>query len=278
MERRERAAEIEKRHVELLHEENAFVDVSDALRRKRARTGGSVTQAVDDDEDEFLGGLRLSSRWASRQSQKQILVGKSASFATASSSSDLSVPSASLRSRDVSSPFPKRITNLNKVLADQHQRFLQKLSGSLEVDGAGTDRSQFSVGSSGSLRSCEWIAGRTPPSPLFALKDLSAAAVAVASQKAVVHQWMQCQEAIDRGDFTAMSPLMAPSHLSILASSADVLSTSNSKHRTLHGNRLCSVCLRPHALYTCVRCGVARYCSVDCHDIHDETRCLKWVM
>ncbi|CAI4221570.1 unnamed protein product [Auanema sp. JU1783] len=27
--------------------------------------------------------------------------------------------------------------------------------------------------------------------------------------------------------------------------------------------------------YTCIRCG-ARYCSIRCRDVHNDTRCLKW--
>ncbi|KAL3991160.1 HIT zinc finger family protein [Acanthocheilonema viteae] len=29
--------------------------------------------------------------------------------------------------------------------------------------------------------------------------------------------------------------------------------------------------------YTCIRCGV-RYCSINCRDLHNDTRCLKWTM
>ena len=38
---------------------------------------------------------------------------------------------------------------------------------------------------------------------------------------------------------------------------------------------LCSVCSFP-APYTCTACGM-RFCSIKCHTIHKETRCLKHV-
>lgn len=43
------------------------------------------------------------------------------------------------------------------------------------------------------------------------------------------------------------------------------------------GNHLCSVCMLP-APYRCVRCRGALFCSIDCHVIHDATRCLKFTV
>ncbi|GJP35724.1 hypothetical protein CLOM_g20255 [Closterium sp. NIES-68] len=40
--------------------------------------------------------------------------------------------------------------------------------------------------------------------------------------------------------------------------------------------RFCSVC-GTHAPYTCPRCG-SRFCCVSCQRLHNETRCLKFVM
>lgn len=37
---------------------------------------------------------------------------------------------------------------------------------------------------------------------------------------------------------------------------------------------ICAVCGFP-GQYTCVPCG-ARYCSTRCHQVHEETRCLRW--
>ncbi|VDD80979.1 unnamed protein product [Mesocestoides corti] len=39
--------------------------------------------------------------------------------------------------------------------------------------------------------------------------------------------------------------------------------------------KFCSVCGFP-GLYVCVVCGT-RYCSIKCRDVHNDTRCLKWV-
>lgn len=44
--------------------------------------------------------------------------------------------------------------------------------------------------------------------------------------------------------------------------------------RDLH---LCSVCLLP-AAYRCLRCGTALFCSIDCHVVHDATRCMKFIV
>jgi len=40
--------------------------------------------------------------------------------------------------------------------------------------------------------------------------------------------------------------------------------------------KLCAVCGFPSS-YTCVTCG-ARYCSLKCLEVHQETRCLKWTV
>lgn len=45
----------------------------------------------------------------------------------------------------------------------------------------------------------------------------------------------------------------------------------------VHGGHLCSVCLKP-AAYRCVRCKTALFCCIDCHAIHDATRCLKYIV
>lgn len=42
-------------------------------------------------------------------------------------------------------------------------------------------------------------------------------------------------------------------------------------------HHLCSVCMLP-ASYRCVRCRVALFCSIECHVMHDATRCLKFTV
>jgi zinc finger HIT domain-containing protein 1 len=42
-----------------------------------------------------------------------------------------------------------------------------------------------------------------------------------------------------------------------------------------HQHHLCSVCMLP-AAYRCARCRVALFCSIECHVMHDATRCLKF--
>ena len=41
--------------------------------------------------------------------------------------------------------------------------------------------------------------------------------------------------------------------------------------------QLCSVCWLP-APYLCPKCGVARFCCVECGDVHEEMRCNKFVV
>ncbi|GET86702.1 hypothetical protein, conserved [Leishmania tarentolae] len=42
-------------------------------------------------------------------------------------------------------------------------------------------------------------------------------------------------------------------------------------------HHLCSVCMLP-ASYRCLRCRTALFCSIDCHVLHDATRCLKFTV
>lgn len=42
-------------------------------------------------------------------------------------------------------------------------------------------------------------------------------------------------------------------------------------------HHLCSVCMLP-ASYRCLRCRTALFCSVECHVLHDATRCLKFTL
>lgn len=42
-------------------------------------------------------------------------------------------------------------------------------------------------------------------------------------------------------------------------------------------HKVCSVCLLPSS-YKCVRCQKAFFCSMDCHHLHDATRCLKFTV
>lgn len=42
-------------------------------------------------------------------------------------------------------------------------------------------------------------------------------------------------------------------------------------------HRMCCVCLGP-APYRCARCKSALFCSIDCHEVHEATRCLKHVV
>ncbi|EAN79591.1 HIT zinc finger, putative [Trypanosoma equiperdum] len=43
------------------------------------------------------------------------------------------------------------------------------------------------------------------------------------------------------------------------------------------GHHLCSVCLLP-AGYRCVRCRTALFCSIECHVVHEATRCMKFIV
>nr|CCC95257.1 unnamed protein product [Trypanosoma congolense IL3000] len=43
------------------------------------------------------------------------------------------------------------------------------------------------------------------------------------------------------------------------------------------GHHLCSVCLLP-AGYRCVRCRRALFCSIECHVVHEATRCMKFIV
>ncbi|KAG8345492.1 HIT zinc finger [Trypanosoma vivax] len=43
------------------------------------------------------------------------------------------------------------------------------------------------------------------------------------------------------------------------------------------GYHLCSVCLLP-ANYRCVRCRRALFCSIECHVLHEATRCMKFIV
>ncbi|KEG06778.1 hypothetical protein DQ04_12281000 [Trypanosoma grayi] len=43
------------------------------------------------------------------------------------------------------------------------------------------------------------------------------------------------------------------------------------------GYHLCSVCLLP-ANYKCVRCRRALFCSIECHVVHEATRCMKFIV
>ncbi|KPI82821.1 hypothetical protein ABL78_8165 [Leptomonas seymouri] len=45
----------------------------------------------------------------------------------------------------------------------------------------------------------------------------------------------------------------------------------------VYQHHLCSVCMLP-ASYRCVRCRVALFCSIECHVMHDATRCLKFTV
>ena len=45
--------------------------------------------------------------------------------------------------------------------------------------------------------------------------------------------------------------------------------------KTRSARKLCSVC-GVFSNYTCTRCGT-KFCSIRCHTVHSETRCLKFI-
>ncbi len=45
--------------------------------------------------------------------------------------------------------------------------------------------------------------------------------------------------------------------------------------KTRSARKLCSVC-GVFSNYTCTRCGT-KFCSIRCHTVHSETRCLKFM-
>lgn len=318
-----RAQEVKRRHLELLQEENAFVDESEALRRKRSRSDkGGASSANDnaggngdnDEDDSFLGTLRASARWhgdATLRRRSSTAGGRGGGGG---------------RGGSQSGEFPKRL-HLAKVLQDQHQTYMTTLlqrqteddedeENAAVVDKdvnvelerrrksssvAATQQQQqqpTSTGSSGDDTSSLWIGSGIPTLPTD--EHILTAFVA---QRRMLEAWLAAENAPldDASRESTLESMVGPtpSFLSTFftpddirsqrSSAAAVTGSSRSKHapprvvasrqaKAPGGNMICAVCLKPGAQYVCVRCGVTRYCSPDCHEVHDEMRCLKHVM
>ncbi|KPA77059.1 hypothetical protein ABB37_07396 [Leptomonas pyrrhocoris] len=61
------------------------------------------------------------------------------------------------------------------------------------------------------------------------------------------------------------------------ATTASTAPTNGDGVQGAYQHHLCSVCMLP-ASYRCVRCRVALFCSIECHVVHDATRCLKFTV
>ncbi|KAG5484780.1 hypothetical protein LSCM1_06605 [Leishmania martiniquensis] len=69
-------------------------------------------------------------------------------------------------------------------------------------------------------------------------------------------------------------------HAGVFASGVQVDFMDPGSVDAVQGERqhhLCSVCMLP-AAYRCCRCRTALFCSIDCHVLHDATRCLKFTV
>lgn len=315
-----RAQEVKRRHLELLQEENAFVDESEALRRKRSRSdkGGASCandnaggNGDDDEDDSFLGTLRASARWHG-----------DATLRRRSSTAGGRGGGGGGRGGSQSGEFPKRL-HLAKVLQDQHQTYLTLLQRQTDDDEAeenaavvdkdvnvelerrrkssssivASTQQQQQQPSSSNDTSSLWIGSGVPTLPTD-----DHILTAFVAQRRMLEAWLAAEnaplddasrepalEAMVGPTPSFLSTFFTPDDIRPQRSTAAVTGSSRSKHapprvaasrqaKAPGGNMICAVCLRPGAQYVCVRCGVTRYCSPDCHEVHDEMRCLKHVM
>lgn len=291
-----RAQEVKRRHLELLQEENAFVDENEALRRKRSRSDKSPTPGDasaaggdDDEDDSFLGSLRASSRWRGdatlKRRQSTTTSGRGGS----------------------GGEFPKRL-HLAKVLQDEHEKYLATIEVPITDDGdADEDGSNTHKGARSSLTTSSATSNNMNDS-LFVGNGVAMLPTdehiltAFVAQRKMLEAWLAAEQTAmhsPSGAHDAMTSLVGPppSFLSTFFTPHERSSAvpgrggtqgsskhapprpSSSRHlKAPGGSMLCAVCLKPGSQYVCVRCGVTRYCSADCHDVHDEMRCLKHVM
>lgn len=247
-----------------MSDDNAFVDVHEALRgSKRARedkddSSDARRHGVAGDDDDFLGNHRSTSRWAAR------------------SHSMLQRGGATGSHNDVPS-FPKRITTLHKVLSQQHAKYLEELQEwhsqqreALADELLPTPPPPQSQPSAGRKRREDVPSKATSVAVAPATNPCGGALEPLQVECATLDAWLVVQDAWDKGKSVGSLWPPSPSFLSMMA--------PPTSQPTLAGNRLCSVCLMPGSLYTCTRCKTSRFCCVECHDIHDETRCLKFVV
>jgi hypothetical protein len=301
-----RAQDVKRRHLELLQEENAFVDESEALRRKRSRndkggSGGNESaggNGDDDGDDSFLGSLRATSRWrgdATMRRRQSTAGGRGGGGGGRGAAS--------------SGEFPKRL-HLPKVLQDQHQAYLAALQrncgdgddGAEEATTKSSDKNAMSTSTASSDRQHGTSDALFIGSGVPTLPTDEHILTAFVAQRKMLEAWLAAEnmlitetssnatlESIVGPTPSFLSTFFSPDDQQVGSSEYIVSSSSSSKHapprpsasrkaKAPGGNRICAVCLRPGSHYVCVRCGVTRYCSPDCHDVHDEMRCLKHVM
>ena len=245
--RAQRIAQWDADRVDQLGSDNAFMNITTTLQRKRPRSqqdinnnnnstgnsGGNAFGELRPGEDEVLGDLMQSFTAAGSTSAGGSGLERAKSSASAASGGRLP---------------------LSKILKAQHEEYLAALRAKQEQEGQEEE---------------EYNAERDD-------KKSSATTTVRGNNNNkngdVLRAWLQREALLDEGQQPPPIEGQSPpvSYLSLFT--APLPQPREKRGR----NRLCSVCMKP-APYVCAQCKVALFCSVECFDVHDAMRCLKYI-
>jgi hypothetical protein len=231
------------RHLRELESDNAFVVVDQVLNKSARRTHGSDAGDIPA-KDAILGELV-----------------------------DRSGPHTTSRSTSLANPMsPRPRLNLARLLKQQHEDYLKEVELRAQAVGNGGEatgerrvkrtrkeaESPPSADIPGDSQTLSAHIGFLQRSSGVSLEDREHQSHELALLATV--QWYEGQK--NHGMFDGA---LRVSYLSMTAGPS-----------TSKGHRHCAVCLLP-ASYRCARCTAVLLCSVKCCEIHDATRCLKFV-
>ncbi len=237
--------------MDYLLDDNALVDVCQTLRR--ANPTLIATGAAATNETDIFGHSAVLRPVAHRGSSGSVK-------RSGGSSGSLAGTARSAR------------TNLSRALEEQHEAYLRAIvesHQSLPLNAAGARKKSRKDVPSAS----------TSKPAVVDVTDARASVATTAAKDSVVwaifSRRMEMEQRLSLATYssTELEAPRVPSFYAMTGSSSEAVSAGCPSNK---GNHLCSVCLLP-APYRCDRCRTALFCSVRCSDIHDGTRCQKFL-
>ena len=260
--------------MDYLLDDNALVDVVQALRRNSSSSvqvnSAAASSSAATAEGEIFGHAQHH------------LPGAAGSVATMKSGAKRGGGPAS--SSLAAHRTPR--TNLTRAFQEQHALYLSRLEGALqepfETQGSSSAKQQQQQPPANANATQPRKKGRKegqsqrPPTTAVHNIDSSSADHGSAEAAAAWHlfsHWLATEDKLSLETAKDEEIHRVPSHLAILATTS---APTSSRALEKTGNHLCSVCLLP-APYRCERCRSALFCSVRCGDVHEGTRCQKFL-
>ena len=264
--------------MDYLLDDNALVDVVQALRRNSSSSvqvnSAAASSSAATAEGEIFGHAQHH------------LPGAAGSVATMKSGAKRGGGPAS--SSLAAHRTPR--TNLTRAFQEQHALYLSRLEGALqepfETQGSSSTKQQQQQPPANANATQprkkgrkEGQSQRPPTTSVHNNIDSSSADHGSAEAAAAWHlfsHWLATEDKLSLETAKDEEIHRVPSHLAILATTSAPTSSRALEKTNRRGNHLCSVCLLP-ATYRCERCRSALFCSVRCGDVHEGTRCQKFL-